>query len=405
MSDPTPTRPHGSPTSRRDAHGDRRAPRPTPVEVAGGETGPVEVILLTADRLATVVDEFLPEESTVALVLERSTDGSAFDEFLSEDVLTPGHTVAVVDELPIEVEHAPSIARPRPPIARPPRRQPWRAAIAAAGLVAAGLIGMVWLRMPSRDDAATVTTERSESRALQSVSHGESAARFAARPSSSPALDSRTTVDGVEIPAARAVNALNANVASAEARSAIPAGRRVPVSSRTIARSATPRELPTNRAAVPPPRAMATAPIFVAPALPAAALALSPTVTPMSPPVLAPLTPAVMPVVNDAGAIRQTLGRYRRALSGLDAGAARAVWPSVDERALGRAFAQLQEQELQFDKCEIAVAGAAATAHCGGHARYVPRIGGRAPRTDVRQWTFNLRKVSDEWVIDAVDAR
>ena len=52
---------------------------------------------------------------------------------------------------------------------------------------------------------------------------------------------------------------------------------------------------------------------------------------------------------NETGAIHTVLGRYRNAFSGLDSGAARAVWPSVDVRALDRAFDRLEEQALEFE--------------------------------------------------------
>ena len=68
-------------------------------------------------------------------------------------------------------------------------------------------------------------------------------------------------------------------------------------------------------------------------------------------------------------------------------GAARAVWPTVDAKALGRAFDQLQQQTLEFDECAIAVTGARAVASCGGNARYVPKVGNKSPRTEARQWS------------------
>ena len=97
------------------------------------------------------------------------------------------------------------------------------------------------------------------------------------------------------------------------------------------------------------------------------------------------------------------LSRYRDAFSVLDAGAAKAVWPTVDEKALGRAFDQLQQQTLEFDECAITVTGAGAVASCGGNARYVPKVGNKSPRTEAREWRFSLRKVNEEWLIEAVD--
>ena len=76
----------------------------------------------------------------------------------------------------------------------------------------------------------------------------------------------------------------------------------------------------------------------------------------------------------------------------LDAEAARAVWPSVDARALARAFDSLTSQELAFDTA-VRDRGEAATAKCRGSATYTPKIGSREPRLESRQWTFQLRKV------------
>jgi hypothetical protein len=103
--------------------------------------------------------------------------------------------------------------------------------------------------------------------------------------------------------------------------------------------------------------------------------------------------------------IQHTLTRYRQAFSSLDASAAREVWPTVNERSLSRAFERLEEQDVSFDRCQITVNDARAEARCNGTARYVPRVGGRTPRVDRREWRFSLVKVRDAWLIGAVDAR
>ena len=103
--------------------------------------------------------------------------------------------------------------------------------------------------------------------------------------------------------------------------------------------------------------------------------------------------------------IQRALGQYRNAYQQLDAQAARAVWPSVDVRALARAFESLTSQELAFDTCLFEIAGESATAQCRGSATYTPKIGGRAARLEPRQWTFQLRKVDESWKIQSVQAR
>ncbi len=132
------------------------------------------------------------------------------------------------------------------------------------------------------------------------------------------------------------------------------------------------------------------------------------TISPSSaaPPSAAPPSSSAIPArLTDTGAIQAVLSRYRNAFSVLDAGAAKAVWPTVDGKALERAFDQLQQQTLEFDACAITVTDTRAVASCGGNARYVPKVGNKSPRTEVREWRFNLRKVTEEWLIEAVASR
>jgi hypothetical protein len=108
----------------------------------------------------------------------------------------------------------------------------------------------------------------------------------------------------------------------------------------------------------------------------------------------------------ETSAIRDVLGRYRNAFNALDAKAARQVWPTVNERTLDRAFGQLEEQDVYFDRCTIDVKGVLAQARCNGSTRFVPRVGNRSPQTMNREWNFNLRKASDGgWQIQEVQAR
>ena len=99
------------------------------------------------------------------------------------------------------------------------------------------------------------------------------------------------------------------------------------------------------------------------------------------------------------------LGRYRTAFNRLDAGAAVAVWPTVNEKTLAKAFERLDDQDVSFESCTIEVGGVHAEAACSGTARYVPKVGSRTPRAEARRWTFILRRASDGWLIDDVNAR
>jgi hypothetical protein len=125
---------------------------------------------------------------------------------------------------------------------------------------------------------------------------------------------------------------------------------------------------------------------------------------------LAP-TPAPVPAAlvdtqaRDEDRIRTTLAQWRDAYSQLDASAAREVWPSVDMRALERAFQALKSQDLSFDHCDFTVNGSRAQAACTGRASYVPRVGNTSPKTNAREWTFELTRSDDRWTIATATAR
>ena len=115
--------------------------------------------------------------------------------------------------------------------------------------------------------------------------------------------------------------------------------------------------------------------------------------------------PAAAVVRTEQNEIQRALGQYRNAYDRLDASAARSVWPSVDVQALGRAFSSLTSQRLAFDSCLFDITGDNATAHCTGSATYTPKVGGRGPRSELRQWTFQLRKAPDGWKIQTAQIR
>jgi hypothetical protein len=78
----------------------------------------------------------------------------------------------------------------------------------------------------------------------------------------------------------------------------------------------------------------------------------------------------------------------------------------VNQRTLDRAFGQLQEQHLWFNKCSIAVKDVLAEAVCIGTTSFVPRVGSRSLQSQERQWNFSLRKADKgEWLIQNVDVR
>ena len=99
-------------------------------------------------------------------------------------------------------------------------------------------------------------------------------------------------------------------------------------------------------------------------------------------------------------AVRRALHSYQDAYARLDVAAAAAVWPSVDQRALSRAFGALQSQSLDLQNCTITMSADRATAQCRGTLRFVPKTGDPRPRAVEQQWVFALRRVGSDWTID-----
>lgn len=187
------------------------------------------------------------------------------------------------------------------------------------------------------------------------------------------------------------------------------------------------RKAATTTKAAPPPSSAPPAPA----AKPAAIPATTPTPTPVaisnpasalpldplptttridtiSSPVIAPAASTPPPAPSqpsDSVLIRSLLDHYRQAYGALDADAVAAVWPAVNTRSLARAFSQLESQRFEFAECRIDVAAARAQAICAGRASFVPKVGGRATRTENREWAFVLERLNGGWIISRADAR
>jgi hypothetical protein len=133
---------------------------------------------------------------------------------------------------------------------------------------------------------------------------------------------------------------------------------------------------------------------------------LLPEVAPARAPERAPVVAApALPQVQEEAGVRSALMKYQTAYRELDATAAKRVWPSVDEKALARAFAGLESQLVVFDNCTISMEGSRARAACSGHSRYVGRVGSRNSQLQNRDWTFLLKKTGEDWQIDSVRTR
>jgi DNA-binding response OmpR family regulator len=157
--------------------------------------------------------------------------------------------------------------------------------------------------------------------------------------------------------------------------------------------------------------ALTTPPASIAPAAPTAASSLegaeirdTPT-RDVARPDVAPRAEAAARIREEERGIYQVLQQYQRAYEQLDVNAARAVWPTLNTRALTRAFEGLKAQALEFSHCRVAMEPSEATAICGGSASYVPRVGRQDTRTEPREWTFHLRKTDRDWLIAKAEVR
>jgi hypothetical protein len=399
---------------------------------------PAEPILLTESTLEQVLDAFLPEEAgaTTATPGARTSGGDpAEDLFASEtqederndlpirgtpELQRPWRTYSLPTEAESLATVEPSTNRVAP-YARG-RVRTW--AIAAGVTIGLAAIG-------------SIAVQQGLNRTPEPLPDDNKPAPIAS-PLPVPVPTARASEPATATPAIEPVDALREASREVRATAVIP-----PVTGAVLKGSLTPDSKPARapEATSPPPReAVKAPPPIEAPAAPAAPIpAVStpskpapertpappaePAASPIAPPAVrdaapaptereappAPaataMEPAVPPVSAETASIETVLSRYRQAFTALDADAARAVWPGVDARALGRAFDQLVEQQLDFETCFIAVNGARATAGCGGRARYVPKVGSRSVRDEPRQWTFNLQKVNGQWVIERVASR
>ena len=89
----------------------------------------------------------------------------------------------------------------------------------------------------------------------------------------------------------------------------------------------------------------------------------------------------------------------------LDASAAASIWRSVDTSALARAFSTLSSQELSFDRCDLNVSGARATARCNGQLRYVRRFGDAKPQQRRMSWNIQFERSGERWFIAGLTAQ
>jgi hypothetical protein len=139
--------------------------------------------------------------------------------------------------------------------------------------------------------------------------------------------------------------------------------------------------------------------IEMRPAAPVTAAAAPPAPAPA--PRAIQMSPHASPQASESeeDRVRQLIDQYAGALERFDVGAAQAVWPTVDGKALKRAFGQLSSQRLTLQSCGITISGSTANARCRGSATYQPRIGARDVQTASIDWAFALSKQDAAWRI------
>ena len=151
----------------------------------------------------------------------------------------------------------------------------------------------------------------------------------------------------------------------------------------------------------------------VTPPAPLLAEHLAPPATPpllpgtLAPAAVRPEPAAIVTAVAyspDAG-IRSLLQKYEDAYDHRDVRSAAVLWPSLDTRALTRAFAGLDRQDVSFDRCDIDAGAERGSAVCEGTVRYVPSVGRGVEKEARVIWTFDLTRSGQDWRITRLSAR
>jgi len=177
-----------------------------------------------------------------------------------------------------------------------------------------------------------------------------------------------------------------------------------PISTPAPTPTPTPTSTATPSLTLNPPQPPAAAPAPLTMAAPPPGAVTTPRPTPAS--VLNSPPPSSTPTTDaQSTAVRSALDQYRTAYESLRAESVQAVWPAANARALARAFDQIASQSVAFDSCGIQLNAAGAEATCVGKVTFVPKVGGKVPRVEDRQWTFSLRRQNDRWIIDRVVSR
>ncbi len=287
-----------------------------------------------------------------------------------------------------------SVSAPAPTVALPFEEAP-RTAAAPPMATETAASAPIDPPPPAADPAAGDEVNPEPSRATTTAGTAGSTAPPAAAAPPAERIPPLVTTPAREAVTGRPAPALAARTTESPAAPPGPAPAAVPPPVRVAAGA---DSLAARAAPVPLP----SMPVTAAPALPAAP-SPSPASPSPAPPADASPSPAAAAAANER-LVRATLTRYEAAYSGLDAAAARAVWPSVDHRALARAFDGLESQRFSLERCNVRLNGGSAQADCSGSAQWTPKVGGGA-QTASRRWQFELKQNNGDWVIVRASVR
>jgi hypothetical protein len=293
-------------------------------------------------------------------------------------------------------------------IARPQRR--WLVRVGALSVIAGFAIGWVAGRPLSHSVSQVGADAVLPSPVGESPLGTSGLQRDTEKPAPPPAPRADDSVTTVPTAPASAASSIARKVADVVKPPAVLTP--FPLASRPEAAPAPARVDPAATAPAPVPlREMPVAPVPrepavekpLPPAVPAGDAPVA-TSTATRPPVPEKAPSPVEPV-NEAAAVRAALTKYANAYTDLDAAAVGAVWPSVDQAGLRRAFSALDAQQVTFDRCDVQVTGAAGRATCAGTTMWRPKIGGGSAREQNRTWNFVLKNAGGSWQIVKAEVR
>ena len=293
-------------------------------------------------------------------------------------------------------------------IARPQRR--WLVRVGALSVIAGFAIGWVAGRPLSRSVSQVRANVVLPSPVGESPLGTSGLQRDTEKPAPPPAPraeDSVTTVPPAPASAANSIARKEADVVKPPAiLTPSPVASRpeaAPAPARVDTAATAPAPVPLKEMPVAPAPREPAVEKPVPPAVPAGDAPVA-TSTATRPPVPEKAASPVEPV-NEAAAVRAALTKYANAYTDLDAAAVGAVWPSVDQAGLRRAFSALDAQQVTFDRCDVQVTGAAGRATCAGTTMWRPKIGGGSAREQNRTWNFVLKNAGGSWQIVKAEVR